>query len=318
MSGVFELVLPAPGRAIPVGDRPLSLGRGPSNDVVLMDDTVSWHHAQVWVEGGAAWVRDLGSRNGTWHNGNRLHGSARMADGDRLRIGATYEVELRGSQGLSESLVPARYVEDLTSGIRLLVRRDRFSIGAGEGCDLRVEAGVARAATLLFHSNGEIWVGTADGEAPVEPGVEFTVQGHRLRVVEEAAEPCPTVDYVGETYPYAVRATVDAGGAPQATIQDLQRDVACLITGNRGTLLYVLARKLMHDRAEGRLTAEAGWCTTQEATTGVWGRDPKAASRLPVLLHRLRGQLEEQGFDPWFIEKRRGAVRLRCATVEVQ
>jgi hypothetical protein len=49
--------------------------------------------------------------------------------------------------------------------------------------------------------------------------------------------------------------------------------------------------------------------------TGVWGRGRKTANHLNVLVHRLRGQLEEAGFDPWFVEKRRGGIRIRCREV---
>ena len=34
-------------------------------------------------------IEDLGSTNGTFHNGNRLHGSTRLHRGDRIQIGYT-------------------------------------------------------------------------------------------------------------------------------------------------------------------------------------------------------------------------------------
>ena len=34
-------------------------------------------------------VEDLGSTNGTFHNGNRLHGSRLLHKGDRIQVGTT-------------------------------------------------------------------------------------------------------------------------------------------------------------------------------------------------------------------------------------
>ncbi len=317
MAASVELKLPSAGGAIPLGDKALTIGRAPSNDLVLADDTVSWHHAQVWVEGGTAWVRDLASRNGTWRNGDRVSGSARLAAGDRLRLGVSYEVEVVGGAAAVGGEPPLRHVEDLSAGVRLLVHAERFLVGSGAECDLRVE-GLPRAATILFHANGEIWVGTAQEERQVDVGEVFQVAGHDLRVVEEAGLPAPTVDRSGEPYDYVLRADANAAGGPAVVVSDPREGHECVVTGNRGVLLFVLARKLARDRESGARPAEAGWCSSDEAITGVWGRDPRAGKRLAVLVHRLRGQLEEHGFDPWFVEKRRGGIRVRCASVEVR
>lgn len=317
MARPFEIVLPAAGHTVVLGDVPLSLGRAPGNDVVLTDDTISWHHAQVWVEAGHPWLRDLGSRNGTWRNDERVHGAVRLTGGDRIRLGAVVEVVLEGESPLGESLC-ARHVEDLTSGVRLLVRSDRFLLGSDDDCDLRVEGWPPRAATVVLHANGEIWLGTAEGEDPIAVGEPFEVQGRRLRVVEEASSRAPTVDWVARTYPYALRAIANAATGPQVTVSDPVSGAECLVTGNRGVLLFVLARRLLRDRETGAKPAEEGWCNTKEAVTGVWGRDRKGANHLNVLVHRLRAQLEEHGFDPWFVEKRRGGIRVRCGAVDVR
>ena len=39
---------------------------------------------------------------------------------------------------------------------------------------------------------------------------------------------------------------------------------------------------------------------------------------IKVLLCRLRGELKESGFDPWFFEKRRGALRIRVLDAEIE
>lgn len=68
----------------------VSIGRDPASTIVVDDDTfVSSHHAKVHVIDGQAVIEDLGSTNGTFHNGNRLHGSSPLHPGDRIQIGYT-------------------------------------------------------------------------------------------------------------------------------------------------------------------------------------------------------------------------------------
>ena len=52
----------------------LSVGRAPDNSLVIPKtaNTVSGHHCQILVQNGAAYLRDLGSTNGTFINGRKL------------------------------------------------------------------------------------------------------------------------------------------------------------------------------------------------------------------------------------------------------
>jgi hypothetical protein len=51
---------------------PFILGRDISSDIRLTDERVSRIHAAVWAESGRWRVRDLGSSNGTWLDGERV------------------------------------------------------------------------------------------------------------------------------------------------------------------------------------------------------------------------------------------------------
>lgn len=65
------------------------VGRDDTCAIVINDDSlVSRAHAAFFVEGNDVVLRDLGSRNGTRVNGLRLDAPRRLADGDRIRIGA--------------------------------------------------------------------------------------------------------------------------------------------------------------------------------------------------------------------------------------
>lgn len=51
------------------------------------DPLVSGHHAQVSVEGDAAFIEDLGSSNGTFVNGSRIAARTRVGNHDRITLG---------------------------------------------------------------------------------------------------------------------------------------------------------------------------------------------------------------------------------------
>ena len=69
----------------------VSIGRRPTVDVVLdWDEQVSRLHARLErVEDEWTVVDDGLSRNGTFLNGERIHGRRRLSDGDTLRFGST-------------------------------------------------------------------------------------------------------------------------------------------------------------------------------------------------------------------------------------
>jgi serine phosphatase RsbU (regulator of sigma subunit) len=80
-----------PARRIKL-DRPiLTLGRSSTNDVPLADRTLSRVHARIEgvLEGGPIRLVDLGSRNGTSLNGERITVPAPLSAGDRIQLGET-------------------------------------------------------------------------------------------------------------------------------------------------------------------------------------------------------------------------------------
>jgi pSer/pThr/pTyr-binding forkhead associated (FHA) protein len=66
------------------------LGRHPSSDLPFdaeRDLEVSARHAAVFRQGGGYVIRDLGSTNGTWVNGQRVRSDAALEPGDRIQLG---------------------------------------------------------------------------------------------------------------------------------------------------------------------------------------------------------------------------------------
>ena len=70
-------------------DGVLVLGRAHDADVRIDTLAVSRRHAKIVVTAGAARVVDLGSRNGTLVNGERVVGSRLLASGDVVAVGST-------------------------------------------------------------------------------------------------------------------------------------------------------------------------------------------------------------------------------------
>ena len=83
------------GVEIAIAGPKFTIGRGDDNHLRPHSDAISRHHCEVLVEGGTAVIRDLGSRNGTYVNGQRIQEQQRLKAGDKLTIGQLqFEVHL--------------------------------------------------------------------------------------------------------------------------------------------------------------------------------------------------------------------------------
>jgi pSer/pThr/pTyr-binding forkhead associated (FHA) protein len=62
----------------------LHVGRADNNEIMLIDDHISRHHASFILADSVVWLRDMGSANGTFVNGQRLSGGCRLFHGDQV------------------------------------------------------------------------------------------------------------------------------------------------------------------------------------------------------------------------------------------
>ncbi len=81
---------PLKGQRWPIS-RPLVLGREATCDVVIADRQVSRFHARLTPTAEGVILEDLGSKNGTHHNGNALAAPVMLQDGDALQISYVQE-----------------------------------------------------------------------------------------------------------------------------------------------------------------------------------------------------------------------------------
>lgn len=105
MPALLLLTGPSAGRRYEVVSE-VSIGRSPSCEIQVEDDKVSRKHARIFVREGQVWVSDLGSRNGTLVNGERLQGEARLLPGDRVQVGETTAMYEPLSQAALAETVP--------------------------------------------------------------------------------------------------------------------------------------------------------------------------------------------------------------------
>jgi two-component system cell cycle response regulator len=101
------------------------LGRADDNDLVLLDEGVSRRHARVERHGDAWLVMDVGSRNGTLHNGQPLTGVRRLKNGDLLKLGSVIVKYLSGGD-LETSLWEEMFQLAITDNLTQLGNRRRF------------------------------------------------------------------------------------------------------------------------------------------------------------------------------------------------
>ena len=78
-SDVFRLV---PGQSVTVG-------RAPTNQVILKDERCSRNHLELFVSNDQWTLRDLESRNGTMVGNESVRGDRPLTPGDVIRIGHT-------------------------------------------------------------------------------------------------------------------------------------------------------------------------------------------------------------------------------------
>ncbi len=70
LAGVLVLIGRDGARGeLPIGRRPVVVGRDPWVDVVVRHPSISRHHAMLWADGDQLFVRDLGASCGTWVGG---------------------------------------------------------------------------------------------------------------------------------------------------------------------------------------------------------------------------------------------------------
>ena len=88
------------GQELAVRTSKFFVGRGEDCHLRPKSDLISRHHCVLLVEESTVVVRDLGSRNGTFVNGQRITAESELKSGDELKIGPLeFQVIMREAAG---------------------------------------------------------------------------------------------------------------------------------------------------------------------------------------------------------------------------
>ena len=107
---------------------PLVVGRALNSDIPVFDPTISRRHAEVSCDEDGVHVRDLGSSNGTFHNGQKVD-AALLAPGDVVTFG---NVAFRLKEESSEITAPAYLPEGPAPRVGATIIR-QLPVGVSRG-----------------------------------------------------------------------------------------------------------------------------------------------------------------------------------------
>ena len=136
--------------------RQITIGRNSDCDIILDSETVSRYHATIRAIGDGTYaIKDLGSRNGTFINGKKVKGIAKISLTDKIYIGR-HQLSLKGkAKDLSEELaITAIGIEKTYSnGVKALKKMD-LSVPSKSLLAVMGPSGCGKS-TLLKALNGD-------------------------------------------------------------------------------------------------------------------------------------------------------------------
>ena len=136
----------------------IMIGRDPASQVRLDHPIVSWHHAEIARHDGNFDIRDLGSINGTFVNGQRVSGWTRLGTGSVIQIGP-YRLEYDGQvKAISTVVREGHRLDAIDLGVqvkdgRKILSDVTMSVHAGEFVSLVGGSGAGKS-TLMKAMNG--------------------------------------------------------------------------------------------------------------------------------------------------------------------
>jgi hypothetical protein len=118
------------GRRVAINASSVIIGRGGRNiecDIVLPERQISRQHAEIVLDQGAYYVRDLDSKNGTYVNDQPVLGMVRLQDNDTVQIALCERFRFVGA----DATLPLEEIQP-TTRLRLDALARRVWIGTQE------------------------------------------------------------------------------------------------------------------------------------------------------------------------------------------
>jgi hypothetical protein len=267
--------------------------------------SVSKEHAMVFFDGSGWFVRDLGSRNGTWANGTHL------APGASISIGKDSTLQFGDISAMLSTTEPPT----------LCVRSEAGTCFVAEGGVLSLPDEETPLASIYEPIPGR-WVIELDGhERPLQDTDTFYVGNHRYRVHVPTADSLRAFQSTQQSRrqlfltDVQLRLEVSLDGESIVTRLLTPSGALELPSRNSHQVLLVLARQRIADEKNGVSEAECGWVYADDFAK-MLGFDRE---RVNVDIHRLRQQFANVGVSDAsrVIERRPTTHQLRMGVRRV-
>jgi hypothetical protein len=107
-------------KAFPMRSITVTIGRSDACDISVKDSSMSGKHAEVSKINGEIRVKDMGSANGIWLNGERVD-DVELFDGDVLRLGQTsIRIDVVGGRKRPEAGLSPKVLAGIMAGVLVL------------------------------------------------------------------------------------------------------------------------------------------------------------------------------------------------------
>jgi hypothetical protein len=192
---LMEVDGPNAGKRIFLEQADLIIGRDETCDLVVAERQVSRQHARIRHEGGRHLLEDLGSKNGTFVNGQELEGPYALQDGDEIQIALCCKLTYVGVDATAPVVL-----EEAFQGLRMNVESKRVWV-AGKELAPPLSLAQYRLLELLYQEPGRVYsrdevVEAVWPEDDREGISEQAIDALARRLRERLAEFDPETQYV--------------------------------------------------------------------------------------------------------------------------
>lgn len=186
---------PNPGQRTLIEDEALTIGRDDDCQLVIADRQVSRQHARITLESEGYVLHDLGSKNGTFVNGQEVKGRRVLKDGDEIQIALCCRLVFVDAEATAPLLFQQR-----ATGLRLDLDSKRVWV-AGKELDPPLSLAQYRLLELLYQEPGRVYsrddvVAIVWPEDEREGISEQAIDALARRLRERLAELDPDAQYI--------------------------------------------------------------------------------------------------------------------------
>lgn len=148
---LLEVEGPRAGRRILLDGPELTIGRSEDCDLSIPERQVSRRHARIRQEGDQYVVEDLGSKNGTFLNGQELASPHTLEDGDEIQIALCCKLAFVAADATAPVIL-----DEVASTLRMDLESRRVWVGLHE-VDPPLSVAQYRMLELLFQEPGRVY-----------------------------------------------------------------------------------------------------------------------------------------------------------------